>query len=74
MMKRKTFLSLVLSLLACVSARADFVIDGRVVVEVGGGSKDGTQIAGNENAFLACDGIEYPFGNKLPLWLFGMIY
>lgn len=53
---------------------ADFVIDGRVVVEVGGGSKDGTQIAGNENAFLACDGIEYPFGNKIPLWLFGMIY
>ena len=28
MMNRKTFLSLVLSLLACVSARADFVIDG----------------------------------------------
>ena len=27
-MNRKTFLSLVLSLLACVSAHADFVIDG----------------------------------------------
>lgn len=53
---------------------ADFVIDGNVVVEVGGSSKDGSQIAGRENAYLACDGIEYPYGNKLPLWLFGLTY
>ena len=53
---------------------ADFVIDGNVVVEVGGSSKDGGQIADRENAFLACDGIEYPYGRKLPLWLFGLTY
>lgn len=53
---------------------ADFVIDGNVVVEVGGISKDGGQIADRENAFLACDGIEYPYGRKLPLWLFGLTY
>ena len=53
---------------------ADFVIDGNIVVEVGGSSKDGSQIAGRENAYLACDGIEYPYGNKLPLWLFGLTY
>ena len=53
---------------------ADLVVDGSVTVEVGGGSKDGSQIAGRENACLACDGIEYPFGNKLPLWLFGLTY
>ena len=53
---------------------ADFVVDGKWVFEVGGSSKDGSQIAGRENAYLACDGIEYPYGNKLPLWLFGLMY
>lgn len=53
---------------------ADFLIDGSKVVEVGGSSKDGAQIANRENAWLACDGIEYPYGNKLPLWLFGLTY
>lgn len=53
---------------------ADFMIDGRVVVEVGGSSKDGGQIADRDNAYLACDGIEYPYGKKLPLWLFGLTY
>ena len=53
---------------------ADFVVDGRLTVEVGGASKDGGQIADRENACLACDGIEYPYGRKLPLWLFGLLY
>jgi len=53
---------------------ADFFIDGRYVVEVGGAGKDGRQIADKANAFLACDGIEYPSGNRLPLWLFGLSY
>lgn len=53
---------------------ADFVIDGNIVVEVGGSSKDGGQIADRENAYLACDGIDYPYGKKLPLWLFGLTY
>lgn len=53
---------------------ADFVIDGKTVIEVGGPSKDGGQIADLDNAFLACDGIEYPYGKKIPLWLFGLIY
>ncbi len=53
---------------------ADFVIDGKIIVEVGGSTKDGSQIACNNKAYLACDGIEYPFGKKLPLWLFGLTY
>lgn len=53
---------------------ADFVVDGKYVMEVGGSSKDGSQIADRENACLACDGIEYPYGKKLPLWLFGLTY
>ena len=54
--------------------QADFLIDRRYTIEVGGQSKDGKQIAGTQNAFIAADGIEYAFGNKLPLWLFGFLY
>jgi hypothetical protein len=54
--------------------QADFLIDRKFTIEVGGQSKDGKQIAGKPNAFIAADGIEYAFGNKLPLWLFGFLY
>ena len=30
--------------------------------------------AGIENGFLAIDGIEYGSGNRIPLWLFGLLY
>lgn len=54
--------------------RGDFLIDGRYTVEVGGKSKDGKQVAGVENAFIAADDIEYAYGNKIPLWAFGFLY
>lgn len=53
---------------------ADFKVDGEIVVEVGGQSKDGGQIVGNDHSWLACDNMEYPYGRKLPLWLFGLLY
>ena len=56
------------------SKRGDFLIDGKYTIEVGGPSKDGKQIAGVENAFIAADNIEYALGNKIPLWLFGFLY
>lgn len=56
------------------SKRGDFLIDGEFTVEVGGQYKDGRQIAGVENAFIAADDIEYALGNKIPLWLFGFLY
>jgi len=54
--------------------QADFLIDRKFTIEVGGQSKDGKQIAGTPDAFIAADGIEYAFGNKIPLWLFGFLY
>lgn len=54
--------------------RGDFCIDRKWTVEVGGQSKDGKQIAGIANAFIASDDIEYALGNKIPLWLFGFLY
>lgn len=54
--------------------QADFVIDGRYTIEVGGQGKDGKQVADTKDAFIAADGMEYALGNKIPLWLFGFLY
>jgi len=54
--------------------QGDFLLDDKIVVEIGGKSKDGKQIEGLESAYLAIDGIEYGYGNAIPLWLFGFLY
>jgi predicted AAA+ superfamily ATPase len=56
------------------ATRADFTVDGKYVFEVGGKSKGYEQIKNVENAYLVLDNLEYGFGNKIPLWLFGMLY
>ena len=53
---------------------ADFTIDHQFTIEVGGRSKDGKQIAGVANSFIASADQEYVLGNKIPLWLFGFLY
>lgn len=39
--------------------------------EVGGRSKDFTQIAGLDNSYILADDIETPAGRKLPVWTEG---
>lgn len=56
------------------SKEGDFLVDGTYTFEIGGKSKDGKQIANKTNAYIAADNIEYAYGNKLPLWLFGFLY
>ena len=56
------------------SSQADFMVDGKYTFEVGGKSKDGKQIANMSNSYIAADGIEFPYGNKIPLWCFGFLY
>lgn len=53
---------------------ADYTVDGKYTIEVGGKNKDGKQIALQENAFIAADNMEYAAGNKIPLWAFGFLY
>lgn len=53
---------------------ADFTIDHKYTIEVGGHSKDGKQIANASNGFIASADEEYVLGNKIPLWLFGFLY
>ena len=52
----------------------DFWVDKKYLFEIGGKSKSGKQIKEANNAYIAADDIEYGFGAKIPLWLFGMLY
>ena len=54
--------------------KPDFKINNKYSIEVGGKNKGHEQITGIQNAYLALDNLEYGFMNKIPLWLFGMLY
>jgi hypothetical protein len=56
------------------SQKTDFTVNGGYQFEVGGKNKGHEQITGLDNAYLALDNLEYGFGNKIPLWLFGFLY
>ncbi len=50
----------------------DFMVDEKYTFEVGGANKNFKQIKGVPTSYLAVD-IENGTGNKVPLWLFGML-
>ncbi len=54
--------------------QGDLLVDDTYLFEVGGKDKGYAQIRNIENSFVAADGIELGFGNKIPLWLFGFLY
>lgn len=72
---RETFFFNQLSAVHQVTAPkfGDFMIDDAFVFEVGGANKTSEQIMGIPNAYLALD-IEGGNNNRVPLWLFGMMY
>lgn len=53
---------------------ADFLVDETLAFEVGGRNKDRNQIKNLQSAFLAVDDIEVGYKNKIPLYLFGLLY
>ncbi|MFA6636499.1 MAG: AAA family ATPase [Candidatus Omnitrophota bacterium] len=57
-----------------LSDRGDFAVGGRYTIEVGGKDKKSIQIKGIKDAYIAADRIEIGYGNKVPLYLFGMLY
>jgi predicted AAA+ superfamily ATPase len=57
-----------------ISKQTDFLINGKYSFEIGGKNKAQNQIDNLKDAFLVLDNIEYGFGNKIPLWLFGFLY
>lgn len=57
--------------------KGDFLVDEELVFEVGGKNKDFNQLKLLKKQFpcyLACDDIEVGFAEKIPLWLFGLLY
>jgi len=55
-------------------SNGDFIVDNQWLFEVGGAKKTFKQIADLPNSFIAADDLEFGNGNKIPLWLFGMLY
>jgi hypothetical protein len=54
--------------------KGDFRIDGNIIVEVGGQDKGFSQVADQQNAYVAADDIESAYMRKIPLWAFGFLY
>ena len=73
--QRETFLlsSLPGSMEVRAAVKADFLLDDRYTLEVGGRNKDATQIRDTPDAFLALDGLPSGSGRRVPLWLFGFL-
>lgn len=57
-----------------VPSKGDFLIDDIYLVEIGGKDKSFKQIKDIANSFVIADDIEIGSANKIPLWLFGMLY
>lgn len=54
--------------------KGDFLVDREFLFEVGGRSKTFEQIKDIPNSFLAVDDTEIGHHNRLPLWIFGLLY
>lgn len=52
----------------------DFLVDDRYLFEIGGPGKGFDQIADIENSFVVNDDVGVGMGNKIPLWIFGLLY
>ena len=56
------------------SKQGDLQVDENYVFEVGGKKKGFSQIADIPNSYVVADNIEIGYGNKIPLWMFGLLY
>jgi predicted AAA+ superfamily ATPase len=54
--------------------QADFLVDQKFVIEIGGKNKDTRQIRDIDNAYIFPDDIEIGHHNRIPLWLLGFLY
>lgn len=73
---RETFFLNQLSLNHDVNAPAqgDFLVDRKCLFEVGGRNKTFAQIKDMQDSYLAVDGVEVGSRNRIPLWMFGLLY
>lgn len=73
---RETFVANQLSYLHQIeyADQGDFIINGKMVFEVGGKNKKQRQINGLGDAYILADDIEIGFGNRIPIWMIGFLY
>ena len=73
---RETFFINQLSAVCSVQmpAKGDFLVNGDYLFEIGGDNKNFEQIADIPTSYLGIDGIETGYGNRIPLWMFGLLY
>lgn len=73
---RETYLANQLSIKHSIrhSEKSGFFVNDTYTIEVGGKNKNKKQLEGLLDAYIATDDIEFGFGNKIPLWLFGCMY
>lgn len=73
---RETFFLNQLSLghAVCVPIRGGFMVDNKYLFEIGGKNKTFEQIKDVQDSYLAVDGIDIGSRNRIPLWMFGLLY
>lgn len=54
--------------------QADFLVDNKFVIEIGGKNKDNRQVRDFDNSFVFQDDLEIGHHNRVPLWLLGFMY
>lgn len=54
--------------------QGDFLVNHKYLFEVGGRKKSFEQIKDIPDSFLAVDSIETGHANRIPLWMFGLLY
>ena len=57
-----------------IPKQGDFIIDDKFTFEIGGAKKGFEQIKDISNSYIATDEIGVGNGNKIPLWMFGLLY
>lgn len=55
-------------------AKGDFLVDGKYLFEVGDRKKSFEQIKDVADSYLAVDDTEIGHHNRIPLWMFGLLY
>ncbi len=57
-----------------IPPKGDFIVDDKILFEIGGKGKTFKQIKDIPDSYLALDNIEYGMNAKIPLWIFGFLY
>lgn len=52
----------------------NLLVNEKYVFEIGGKSKKSKQIIDIPNSYILADELDYKIGNKIPIWMVGLLY